>query len=171
MTQLLLLFSLLSPQVAMQAHAAQPKTVSTLNGAQIQALFPATVYFSGQTTTVQLRNSGGVHWAEDKQSLFGIVDTGGYSSAMEQRYQFYILTDVPIEIDGKLLPSGAYGAGFMTGTGFEVMDIGGTELFHAPFSHDASMQRPRPLQVTSAGNARFRLYLGRNYVEFSLVKR
>jgi hypothetical protein len=141
-----------------------------LNAAQIQAAFPATVYFSGQVTTVQLRNAGGVRWSEGKQTLFAMVDAGGYSSGMRERYQFYILNDVPIDIDGKRLPAGAYGAGFLVDKGFEVMDIGGTELFHAPVQHDAAMQRPRPLQVTVAGDGHYRLCLGRDYVEFSASK-
>ena len=138
-----------------------------LNPAQLQALFPATVYFSGQMTTVQLRNAGGVRWSEGKQTLFAMVDAGGYSTGMRERYQFYILTDVPVDIGGKRLPAGAYGAGFLADKGLEVMDMGGTELFRAPVRHDLEMQRPRPLQVTAAGNGRYRLSLGRDYVEFS----
>jgi hypothetical protein len=132
---------------------------------QLQAVFPATVYFSGQMTTVQMRNTGGVRWRDGKQTLFGMVDAGGYSSGMRERYQFYILTDVPVEIGGKRLGAGAYGAGFLSDQGFEVMDLGGTELFHAAVLHDAGMQRPRPLRVTESGNGHYRLYLGRDYVE------
>ncbi len=124
------------------------------------------VYFSGQMAPVQMRNTGGVLWREGKQTLFGMVDTGGYSSGMKERYQFYILTDVPVEIGGKRLAAGAYGAGFLSNQGFEVMDLGGTELFHAAVQHDAGMQRPRPLQVTQSGNGHYRLYLGRDYVDF-----
>jgi hypothetical protein len=86
---------------------------------------------------------------------------------MRERYQFYILSDVPVEIGGRRLPAGAYGAGFLADKGFEVMDLGGTELFHADIQRDSALQRPRPLQVTAAGNGSYRLYLGRDYVEFS----
>lgn len=150
--------------VAGAQTANQPTGVLTPN--QMQTLFPATVYFNGQTATTQLRNSGGVRWSEGKQTLFAMVDAGGYSSGIRERYQFYVLSDVPVEIAGKHLPAGAYGAGFVADKGFEVMDLGGTELFHAAVQHDAGMQRPRPLQVTSAGNGHYRLYLGRDYVEF-----
>lgn len=146
--------------------ANQPTGV--LSPTQLQALVPATVYFSGQMTTVQMRNTGGVRWSEGRQTLFGMVDSGGYSTGMRERYQFYILTDVPVQIDGKHLPAGAYGAGFLADRGFEVMNIGGTELFHATVQHDAGMQRPRPLLVTATGTGRYRLYLGRDYVEFSI---
>ena len=150
-----------------QGTAQQP---GLLSATQVQAIFPATVYFSGQMTTVQLRNAAGVHWGEGKQTLFGMVDAGGYSSGVRERYQFYILTDVPIDIGGRQLLPGAYGAGFLSGTGFEVMNLGGAELFHAAIAHDAAMQRPRPLQVIANGAGNYRLYLGRDYIEFSAGK-
>lgn len=163
---LLLFFPLMGAMSAQQAN----RPTGVLNATQLQALIPATVYFSGQMATVQLRNAGGVRWSEGKQTLFAMVDASGYSSGMRERYQFYILSDVPVEIGGKHLPAGAYGAGFLTDKGFEVMDIGGTEIFNTPVQQDAGMQRPRPLQVTAGGNGRYRLYLGRDYVEFSIGK-
>jgi len=169
MKRVVLLILLLLPLGAMSAQTANQQT-GVLNAAQMQALFPASVYFSGQTATVQLRNAGGVRWSEGKQTLFGMVDAGGYSSGMREKYQFYILSDVSIDIAGKRLPAGAYGAGFLTDKGLEVMDMGGTELFHAAVKHDAAMQRPRPLQVTDGGNSSYRLYLGRDYVDFSVSR-
>jgi hypothetical protein len=157
----LLLFPLTGTIIAQSANQG------VLSATQIQAVFPATVYFGGQMTTVQMRNAAGVRWNEGKQTLFGMVDAGGYSSGMRDRYQFYILTDVPIDIDGKHLLPGAYGAGFLADQGFEVMDLGGKELFHAAVQHDSGMRRPRPLQVTSAAN-HYRLYLGRDFVDFSI---
>lgn len=164
---LLLSFSALLGAVCAQTASQQ---AGVLNATQIQALFPATVYFSGQSAPVQMRNAGGVRWSEGKQTLFGMVDTGGYSSGVRERYQFYILSDVAIEIAGKRLPPGAYGAGFLADKGFEVMDLGSTEIFHAAVQRDAGLQRPRPLQVTSAENGHYRLYLGRDFVEFSASK-
>ena len=168
MKRLVYLLLLLSPLMgSVDAQTANQQT-GVLNPTQIQALFPASVYFSGQMATVQLRNAGGVRWSEGKQTLFGMVDASGYSTGMRDRYQFYILSDVPVDIGGKRLPAGAYGAGFLADKGFEVMDLGGTEIFHAAVQRDAAMQRPRPLQVTASANGRYRLYLGRDYIEFSI---
>ena len=164
----LLLLLLLSPLTGIASAQTPNQQTGVLNPTQLQALFPATVYFSGQMASTQLRNAGGVRWSEGKQTLFAMVDASGYSTGMRERYQFYILTDVPLEIAGKHLASGAYGAGFLTDKGFEVMDIGGTELFHAAVQQDSAMQRPRPLQVTGGENGHYRLYLGRDYVEFSM---
>ena len=168
MKRVVFLLLLLSPLMGIASAQTPKQQTGVLNPTQLQAVFPATVYFSGQMTTTQLRNAGGVRWSEGKQTLFAMVDAGGYSTGMRERYQFYILSDVPVEINGKRLPAGAYGAGFLADKGFEVMDLGGTEIFHAAVQHDAAMQRPRPLQVTAAGNGRYRLCLGRDYVEFSM---
>jgi len=166
MKRVVFLLLLLSPLMAASGQTPSPQA-GVLSANQIQTLFPATIYFSGQSATVQMRNTGGVRWAEGKQTLFGMVDTGGYSSGLRERYQFYILTDVAVDVGGKRLSPGAYGAGFLADKGFEVMDLGGAELFHAAVQHDAAMPRPRPLQVTASGNGHFRLYLGRDFVEFS----
>lgn len=162
-----LLAGLIAGGANAQTGQAAETQVGVLSAAEIHALFPPTVYFSGETTTVQLRNAGGVRWAPRKQTMFGVIDMGGYSSGMTQRYQFYVVTDVPVDIGGRHLPAGAYGAGFLPGQ-FEIMDVGGTELFHSAAQHDAGMQRPRPLQVTAAAGGRYRLYVGRDFVEFSL---
>ncbi|HTV54827.1 MAG TPA: hypothetical protein VMI06_07910 [Terriglobia bacterium] len=163
--QVILLLSMVTATASAQLANRQ---TGVLNPSEIQAVFPATVYFSGQMTTVQMRNAGGVRWREGKQTLFGMVDAGGYASGMRERYQFYILSDVPVEIGGKRLSAGAYGAGFLADQGLEVMGLGGVEIFHTPIQHDSGMQRPRPLQVIPVGNGRYRLYLGRDYAEFSL---
>jgi hypothetical protein len=152
---------------AQAAASSQDVQTGVLSAAQTQTLFPPAVYFSGQTATVQMRNSAAVRWSHGKQTMFGIVDASGYSSGIKERYQFYVLTDVPIEIDGKHLAPGAYGAGFLSNEGFEVMDLGGNELFHAPVRHDEALKRPRPLIVTTDPNGNYRLYLGRDYVQFS----
>jgi hypothetical protein len=167
MKRVLLLVALLLPLTGITSAQVANQAMGVLNQSQVQSLFPATVYFSGQMATVQIRNAGGVRWSEGKQTLFAMVDASGYSSGMREKYQFYILSDVPVEIGGKHLSAGAYGAGFLADQGFEVMDLGGTELFHTAVQHDAGMQRPRPLQVTASGAGRYRLYLGRDYVEFS----
>ena len=168
MKRVVFLLLLLAPLMGIASAQTPNQQTGVLNPTQLQALIPATVYFSGQTASVQLRNAGGVRWNEGKQTLFAMVDASGYSTGMRERYQFYILSDVPVDIAAKRLPAGAYGAGFLTDKGLEVMDLGGTELFHAAVKHDTTLQRPRPLQITSDGEGHYRLYLGRDYVDFSI---
>ncbi|HEY4356510.1 MAG TPA: hypothetical protein VGN16_12235 [Acidobacteriaceae bacterium] len=150
------------PIAAQNGPTAPPAGV--LTPAVVQQLMPPSVFFSSQTATTQIRNSAGIKFADGRIALAGLVDTGGYSTGLRERYQFYVLTDAPLEFGGKRLPPGSYGAGFVNGQ-MLVMDLAGTELFHVPVVHDAGLTRPRPLQIVAerAGEG-YRLYLGRDYV-------
>jgi hypothetical protein len=130
-------------------------------------LFPERVYFRGQSAPVQLRNSGGVHFADDFYVLAGLVDSSGYSTAIKEKYQGYLLNEVTLEIAGQTLKPGAYGFGFLTGGRFVVMDLGANDVLQCASQRDAEMKRPVPLQVIATANAgSYRLHAGRDYVEF-----
>jgi hypothetical protein len=147
--------------------AQQTPTPGVLPPAQVQQLMPPSVFFKGQTATTQVRNSFGVRFANGGLVLAGLVDTGGYSTAVRGRYQFYLLNDTPIELGLSHLPPGAYGGGFLPDGTLLVMDLGGNELFRIPITHDPDLRRPRPLQIVPGSTPEvFRLYLGRDYVAF-----
>jgi hypothetical protein len=130
-------------------------------------LFPERVYFRGQTAPVQLRNTAGVHFADDFYVLAGMVDSSGYSTAIKEKYQAYLLNEVTLEIAGQTLKPGAYGVGFLNGGKFVVMDLGANDVLQAASQRDAEMKRPIPLQVVASATAgSYRLYAGRDYVEF-----
>lgn len=139
-------------------------TGSVLNAAEAAKLFPASVFFSGQSAPVQARNSGGIKFGDRMLVLAALIDTSGYSSAVQQKYQSYLITEGAILINGQLLPPGAYGAGFVAGH-FGVMDIGGHDMFSVDAAHDSKLKRPTPLQFIAGGSTgEFRLYQGRDYV-------
>jgi hypothetical protein len=143
--------------------AAQAPAVLTRDAAA--KVLPATVFFRGQTAGVQARNSAGLKFPNGALMLTAVVDTSGYSSAIQQSYQAYLLTEVPLLVGDKVLPAGAYGYGFVAGGKVTVMDLGGHELLSAMTTSDAALARPTPLQILpEAAPGRFRLYLGRSYV-------
>jgi len=116
---------------------------------------------------VQLRNTGGVHFADDFYVLAGLVDNSGYSSGIKEKYQAYLLNEVTLEIGGQTLKPGAYGFGFLAGGKFTVMDLGANDVLQASSQRDADLKRPVPLQVVaSTTEGTYRLYAGRDYVEF-----
>jgi hypothetical protein len=130
-------------------------------------IFPERVFFRGQSAPVQFRNTGGVHFADDLYVLAGLVDSSGYSTAIKEKYQAYLLSEVTLEIGGQTLKPGAYGFGFINGGKFVVMDLGANDVLQVGSQHDAEMKRPVPLQVVASSTARsYRLYAGRDYVEF-----
>ena len=97
-----------------------------------------------------------------------LVDNSGYSSGIQQRYQAYFITEVPLDFHGKILKPGAYGVG-MVNDEFIVMDIAAHDLLTAPITSDPVLRRPTPLQLNPDGD-HYRLYLGRNYVLFAPAK-
>ena len=129
-------------------------------------VFPDKVFFRGQVATVQMRNTAGLHFADDTYLLVGLVDNSGYSSDIRQKYQGYLITEVPLEVGGQKLAPGAYGIGFITGGKLVVMDLGAHDVFETASSRDSEIKRPVPLQILPAKEAgKYRLYAGRDYVE------
>jgi hypothetical protein len=145
--------------------AAQGDTV--LKAADVQKLLPDAVYYKGQSAPAQKRNSGGVKFADGYYVLATLVDNSGYASDVAEKYQAWLVTEVPIKIEGKLLHAGVYGVGFIGNNKFVVTDIGAHDLFSVTSSTDTVMKRPTPLQVTANPSGGFRLYAGRRYVTFT----
>jgi hypothetical protein len=153
------------------AHSPADTKDVVLKAADIKPkLFPETVFFRGQSAPVQMRNTGGVHFADDLYMLAGMVDNSGYSSGIRQKYQAYLLTEVPLEIGGQAVKPGAYGFGFLEGGKFVLLDLGANDLFQVSSQRDADIKRPTPFQITAAENGKYRLYMGREFVEFSRTK-
>ena len=140
---------------------------AVLKAADAQKLLPPAVYYKAQSAGTQLRNSGGVKFADGYYMLSTLVDTSGYSSDVASKYQAYLLTEVPLKFGGKTLPAGAYGVGFIPGNKFVVTDIGAHDVLTTSYATDDAIKRPTPLQVLSDPAGGFRLYEGRKYVHFS----
>lgn len=130
-------------------------------------LLPASVFYRGQSATTQLRNSGGVKFADGYFLLATMVDTSGYSSDVASKYQAYFITEVPIKLGGQNLAAGTYGVGFVADNKFVVTDVGGHDVLMVASGEDEGLKRPTPLQVTADPAGGFRLYSGRRYVSFS----
>lgn len=151
---------LLTPSHALGQNA------TVLHPADTQKLLPPAVFYKGQSAPAQLRNSGGIKFADGSYMLATLVDTSGYSSDVATKYQAYFITEVALEMGGHRLPAGVYGVGFLPGNKFVVTDVGGHDVLTATSMHDEAMKRPLPLQVTADQGGGYRFYDGRNYVKF-----
>jgi hypothetical protein len=140
---------------------------TVLKPADTQKLLPAAVYYKAQSAPTQLRNSGGVKFADGFYVLATLVDTSGYSSDVASKYQAYFITEVPLKIGGESLSAGVYGIGFIAGDKLVVTDVGAHDVLTVSSSTDQDIKRPVPLQVTTDTAGGFRLYEGRKYVAFS----
>jgi hypothetical protein len=129
-------------------------------------IFPERVFYQGKTAPTEMRNTGGIYFADGTYFLAGLVDSSGYSTAVRNKYQTYLLTEVPLQFGEHELKAGAYGAGFVSGS-FVVTDLGAHDLFRVPATHDTAIKRPVPLQVMAGSTeGSYRLYHGRDYAEF-----
>jgi hypothetical protein len=164
---LFLAFSL-RPRPPVKAAGVPAGQDTVLKAADITPkLFPEQVFFRGKVAPAQLRNTGGIHFADDLYVLAGLVDNSGYSTAIREKYQSYLLSEVTLEIGGQAIKPGAYGFGFVSGK-FILMDLAANNLIEAAGQRDAEMKRPLPLQVVSSPTGgSYRLYVGRDFIEFN----
>lgn len=155
-----------------RASAQPANSVSGGNGTTVLSrneaptVLPGTVFFRGKIASIQPRNSAGLRTRTGKLVLAVLVDTSGYSSSIQELYQAYLLTEVPLNVDGHRLPPGSYGFGFVEPNHMVAMDIGGNEVLRATTQRDEQLARPTPLQIVQKGNG-VRLYLGRKFVVLS----
>lgn len=161
----------LAASIGMAQSAPEGKS-TILKASDIKStLFPEKVFFRGKVAPTELRNTGGVHFADGFYFLAGLVDNSGYSTGIKEKYQAYLLTEVPLEIGGQHVNPGAYGFGFIQGGKFVLMDLGARDLIEVESHHDAEMKRPVPFQVIAGAAAdTYLLYSGRNNVEIKRVE-
>lgn len=132
-----------------------------LSGDELKKVVPNSFFFAGQSAPVQLRNSVGMKDPAGKFVLAGLVDTSGYSTAIQEKYQGFLITETRLSFDGSTLDPGEYGFGFKDGK-FTVMNVAATDLFSVPSLNDDQLKHPVPLKLEKEGNG-YRLYAGRKY--------
>jgi hypothetical protein len=148
--------------VVLAALALAQAGAQVLTGDQVKKVAPNSFFFAGQSATVQMRNATGLKNSAGKLVLAGLVDTSGYSTAIAERYQGFLITETKLSVDGATLDAGAYGFGFKEGK-FTVMNVAGTDVFSTASQNDDQLKHPVPLKLEKDGAA-YRLYAGRKYV-------
>jgi len=144
--------------VAMVASAS----AQILTNDQVKKIAPSSFFFSGQSGAVQMRNTAGLKNSGGKLVLAGLVDTSGYSTAITEKYQGFLITETKLGFDGATLDPGEYGFGYKDGK-FTVMNVAGTDVLSIASQNDDKLQHPVPLKFEKDG-AQYRLYAGRKYV-------
>jgi hypothetical protein len=134
-----------------------------LSADEVRRVTPATYFFRGQSATVQMRNAAGFSAAGEKLVLAGLVDTSGYASDVQAKYQGLLITEINLDIEGTKLSPGQYGFGFSQNGKFLVMDVGANDLFSVASKMDEKLAHPVPLKIVEDGGA-YRLYAGRKFV-------
>jgi hypothetical protein len=133
-----------------------------LTSEQVKKLAPTNYYFAGQSAAVQTRNTAGLKNSAGKVVLAGMVDTSGYSTAIAEKYQGFLITETKLTFDGATLDPGEYGFGFKDGK-FTLMNVAATDLFSVASQNDDAVKHPVPLKIEKDGDS-YRLYAGKKYV-------
>jgi hypothetical protein len=144
------------------APAQQMPAKGILSPTELKKLIPQDYFFAGLTASVQPGMNAGVRFPNGKVLLVALVNTSGYSTAIQQKYQALFLTDSRLKVEGSDLPPGAYGCGFSSGK-FAVMNVAAEDVVSVPAQHDDKLQHAVPLKfVEQEGSYRF--YAGKNFV-------
>ena len=146
--------------VALVAQAG----AQVLTADQVKKIAPASFYFAGQSASVQVRNTVGLKNSAGKPVLAGLVDTSGYSTAIAEKFQGFLITETKLSFDGATLDPGAYGFGFKDGK-FTVMNVSAADVFSVSSQNDDQLKHPVPLKLEKDA-AGYRLYAGKKYVTF-----
>jgi hypothetical protein len=149
--------------VMLLTAVAQQASKHVLTSDELKKAVPAEFFFRGQKASVQLRNAGGFQLADGKMALAALVDASGYSTAIQQKYQGMLITEVKVNIAGSELGPGQYGFGFTAEGKFVVMDVANTDLLSVAYQTDQDLKRPVPLKLVEDGEG-YKLYGGKKWV-------
>jgi hypothetical protein len=148
--------------VGLLALALAQASAQVLTADQVKKVSPSSYFFAGQSAAVQVRNTAGLKNSAGKLVLAGLVDTSGYSTAIAEKYQGFLITETKLSFDGATLDPGEYGFGFKEGK-FTVMNVASTDVFSIASQNDEQLKHPVPLKIEKDGAA-YRLYAGKKYV-------
>jgi hypothetical protein len=148
--------------IILMGLAVASAAAQVLTAEQAKKVSPTSYYFSGQSADVQARNTVGVKSSAGKMVLAGLVDTSGYSTAIAEKYQGFLITETKLTFDGATLDAGQYGFGFKDGK-FTVMNVAAADLLSVSSQNDDQIKHPVPLKFEKDASG-YRLYAGRKYV-------
>ena len=141
---------------------AQKTAQHLMSSEELKKVVPAEFFYSGQKAPVQLRNAAGFQTANSKVTFATLVDSSGYSTAIQQKYQGMLITESKLNIGGSELAPGEYGFGF-TADKFVVMNVAGEDTLSVPYQTDTELKRAVPMKMVEDG-ASYKLYAGKKWV-------
>ena len=83
---------------------AQQASKHVLSNDEAKKATPTEYFFRGQKAPVQLRNAVGFQLADGKMMLAALVDASGYSTAIQQKYQGLLITEVKLTSAAPIWP-------------------------------------------------------------------
>ena len=148
--------------VLLTSGLAQKAAQHLLSADELKNIVPTEFFFRGQKAPTQLRNSTGFQTADGKVTFAALVDTSGYSTAVQQKYQGLLVTESRLNIGGSELVPGEYGFGF-TADKFVVLNVANEDALSTSYQTDAELKRAVPLKLVQDG-AGYKFYAGKKWV-------
>ena len=145
------------------ASLSQQASKHILSSDELKKAVPSEFFFRGQKAPVQLRNAVGFQAADGKMMLAALVDASGYSTAIQQKYQGMLITELKLSVGESTLAPGQYGFGFTSDGKFVVMDVGNDDVLSTSSQADSALQHAVPLKLVEDGGG-YKLYAGKKWV-------
>jgi hypothetical protein len=139
-----------------------------VTGKAFDAAMVKDFYIEGNAIPTQKRNAVLVTTPAGARLLLALIDTSGYSSQIQQKYEGMIISEGDFTVCGLKVGVGSYGFGHTKPAAtsgedmkLSVYDQAGGKLGDCAGKKDAAMAQPKPLQVVVGTGQPAKLYLGR----------
>lgn len=143
-----------------------------VTGKAFDSAVPKDFYLEGNAIPTQKRNAALLKTPTGARILFARIDTTGYSSQIQQKYEGMIISEGKVTLCGQAIGIGSYGFGFTKPAAtsseeakFFIYDQAGGKVAECVLKKDAELKQPKPLQAVVAKGAPTKLYLGKNWLE------
>jgi hypothetical protein len=157
------LFAVFAALTVISTAAVAQATKHVLTSDELKKAVPTEYFFRGQKAPVQLRNAVGFQKADGMMVIAALVDASGYSTAIQQKYQGLLITEVKLNVGGASLAPGQYGFGFTADGKVLVMDVANNDVLSVASQTDTAVQHAVPLKLVEDG-AGYKLYAGKKWV-------
>jgi methionine-rich copper-binding protein CopC len=160
-----LLFAVLA---AAPEFARAQKGFEVVTGNDFNRALPKDFYLEGNAIPTEKRNAALLMSPTGHRLVVALVDTAGYTSQVQQKYEGMLINEGPVVVCGKQLGVGSFGFGMKmpspqsaADAEFILYNQAGKEVSRCAAKKDNKMKHPVPLQVVLQGEKTADLYLGR----------
>jgi hypothetical protein len=143
-----------------------------VKGEDLKKALPKEFYLEGSAIPTQERNAALLKTPAGARVLFALIDTAGYSSQIQQKYEGMMITEGNLSLCGTVVGVGSYGFGYTkpptTSTEdakFFLYNQAGEKLAECATKKDTEIKQPNPLHVVVEKEKPAKLYLGRYWLE------
>lgn len=170
--------SIMLPALAVALLTVWPSSMRAQGGFELvtgkdfEKALPKDFYLEGNAIPTQTRNAALVKTPAGARVLVALIDTTGYSSQIQQKYEGMLITEGNISLCGGVVGIGSYGFGYTkppaTSTEdakFFLYNQAGEKVAECATKKNAEIKLPKPLQVVVGKEGPALLYLGRYWLE------